>query len=321
MKVSKHLFFDIISKFEVVPFLQSKGWYESMNFDNVEFHVDSDKDPNIGFWGIITNHRLLGKKLIVDSYCHKSSISPKQVTKFFLDLIDSDEYDSIYLSDIEEADANTQIALRRGGFIRPLALRLCPMSIIVDTTTDFNFHRNWRRQVTKSINAGNKFEIYTSPSDEILENFVKLFNELKDRKSLGFGLSVFGLRKLLESQEFFLSLISTSDGRPLCGRMTYLRGGHAYDVYAANADEALTTGAVYQNQQELFEYLKSIGTIDFDYGRIPPGRDSMDNIYIAKSYSGGRPILYNGEWEYTKSNNINWLYSLYRFCIHKAKRY
>lgn len=321
MKVNKDIFFEIISKFEIVPFLQSKGWFESVNFQNIEFLVDSDTDPNIGCWGIVTNHRLIGKKIIIDSYCHKSSISPKQITKFFAELIDSGEYDSVYLSDIEEANANIQIALRRGGFIRPLALRLCPMSIMVDTTTDFKFHRNWRRQVTKSVDSGNRFEIHTDPSDQILEVFVNLFNELKDRKSLGFGLSVEGLRNLLSSKDFFLSLVVKPDSTPLCGRVTYLRNKHAYDVYAANSNEALSSGAVYQNQQELFEYLKSIGTLDFDYGRIPPGRDSMDNIYVAKSYSGGRPILYNGEWEYVKSNKMNWLYSLYRYCIRKAKRY
>jgi len=321
MKVDKDTFFKIIYKFDVVPFLQSKGWYESMNFQNVVFYVDSDSDPNIGCWGVITTHKVIGCKLIIDAYCHKSQISPKQITKFYSDIIDSCEYDTVYLSDIEKADANTQIALRRSGFIRPLALTLCPMSILVDTTKDFSFHRNWRRQVTKSVNSGSKFEIYTTPSDEVLEIFVNMFNELKDRKSLGFGISVQGLRAMLNTNDFFLSLVRNENGKPLCGRITYLRNNHAYDVYAANSDEALATGAVYQNQQQLFEYLKSIGTIDFDYGRIPPGRDSMDNIYIAKSYSGGEPIIYNGEWEYTKSSKINWFYSLYRFCIRKAKRY
>jgi hypothetical protein len=126
---------------------------------------------------------------------------------------------------------------------------------------------------------------------------------------------------MVATGEFFLSLVRNAEGKPLCGRMTYLRAGHAYDVYAANSDESLTTGAVYQNQQQLLEYLKAIGATDFDYGRIPPGRDTMDNIYVAKSYSGGHPVLYNGEWEYNKSNAINWFYSMYRYCLHKAKRY
>lgn len=321
MKVTKEIFFDLVSQFDIVPFLQSKGWYESMNFNNTEFHVDSDKDPNIGFWGVVTNHPLIGKKLIIDAYCQKSSISQKQIIHFYRSLIDSREYDIIYLSDIKEANANTQIALRRSGFIRPLALKLCPMSILVDLTLDFNFHRNWRRQVIKSMDLGNKFDVFTAPSDNDLEIFVRLFNELKNRKSLNFGLSVAGLKSLLSSKNFFLSLVKTKEGTPLCGRITYLYQNHAYDVYAANSEEALAMGAVYQNQQQLLEFLKSVGAIDFDYGRIPPGRDTMDNIYITKSFSGGRPILYNGEWEYAKFNMTNWLYSFYRYCLHKAKRY
>jgi hypothetical protein len=296
-KVDKITFFTIISEFDVVPFLQSRGWYESMNCSNVEFFVDSVTDPYVGFWGILTKHKMIGKKLNIESYCHKSEASSNRISKFFKEIIDTKEYDIVHFSDIEEVDASKQVAFRRSGFIRPIALKLCPMSIMVETNKDFMFHRNWRRQVTKSINAGNTFDVYTNPDNDILKTFVNLFND------------------------FFLSLVRNTDGKPLCGRMTYLRNRHAYDVYAANSDESLATGAVYQNQQQLFEYLKSIGTLDFDYGRIPPGRDEMDNIYLAKSYSGGRPIVYNGEWEYNKSNIINWIYSMYRCCIHKAKRY
>lgn len=321
MKVEKDSFFKLISAFDSVPFLQAKGWYDYLNCPNAEFFVDSDQDPHIGFWGIVTKHKFIGKKLLIDGFCSTTKATQKHITNFFKEIIDSAEYDIIYLSDIGEVNPELQVALRRSGFKRPLALKLCPMSLLVEINKDFSFHRNWKRQVTKSINSGNTFEIYTESNDEILQTFVNLFNELRDRKTLGFLLSASGLKALLDTKEFFLSLIRDSEGKPLCGRITYLRNNHAYDVFAANSDESLAVGAVYQNQQNLFEYLKSIGAVDFDYGRIPPGRDAMDNIYIAKSYSGGKPIVYNGEWEYTKSNIVNWVYSFYRFCIHKAKRY
>lgn len=321
MKVTKEIFFEAISTFDSIPFVQSIGWYNSIQNPNTVFYIDSQSNPNIGFWGVVTEHRVLGRKLIINGFARNSDVSQKQITNFFREIIDSNEYDIVYLSDIEEASPDVEIALRRSGFKRPLALSLCPMSISVDTTNNFNFHRNWKRQVTKSINAGNIFEIHTDATDEIIDTFINLFNELKDRKSLGFVLSRSGLKALLETKEYFISLIRAHDGTPRCGRITYIHNHHTYDIFAANSNASLKDGAIYQNQQQLFEYLRSVGAVDFDYGRIPPGRDSMDNIYLSKSLSGGRPIIYNGEWEYVRSNIKNWLYYMYRFCIHKSKRY
>lgn len=321
MKVTQEKFFNLISEFDVIPFEQSKGWHDSIDFPNREYHIDSDENPQIGFCGLVTNSRILGKKLIIESYCHKNGLSAKQITQFFKDIIDSGDYEIVYLSDIEQVNPSVQVALRRAGFLRPLAMKLCPMSLIVDTDKDFNFHRNWRRGVNKSIKSGNNFEVHVKPDSEILKAFVVLFNELRDRKSLSFGLTESGLKSLFDTPDYVLSMVRDPNGKPLCGRITYIKNGHSYDVFAANSDESLAVGAVYHNQQSLLEYLKSIGCMDFDYGRIPPGRDAMDNIYLAKSYSGGYPVVYNGEWEYTKSNLKNWLYSMYRYCFHKSKRY
>lgn len=321
MRTTKDKFFEILKRFDHIPYSQSFGWFEFSYREGIEYWVDSEIDPNIGFWAITTKNKVIGKKLIIDGFCSKKHISYTIIKSFFENVINESGADIIYYSDIDIQSADLQIALRRSGFIRPISLNLCPMSIIVNCQETFKFHRNWRRQVNKSIECKNQFQVVHTPNDEQLEEFVDLFGMLKNRKHLSFSLSKESIKRLTDSPEYFLSFIRNEDGKALCGRMTYLYNCHAYDIFAANSEEGLKTGAVYHNQQSLFEYLKEIGAIDFDYGRIPPGKDEMDSIYISKSYSGGYPVIYNGEWEWCKSNFINWVYNFYRYAIRKAKRY
>lgn len=320
MKVDKNTFFRCINKFDTIPFLQSKGWLESASIDNIEYFVDSDVDPNVACWAIKTEHKIIGKKLIIESLCKKKNVAEKIIVKFLRSII-AEGYDSVYLSDISEASPQMEIALRRSGLKRPLALGLCPMSIVVDCTQPFKFHRNWNRQVKKSRDNHNKFTVIQNPSDKEIEDFVRLFNMLKDRKKLGFSISAQQIKCLTDAGDFFLSFVYDPTGIPLCGRMTYVHNKHAYDVFAANSDRGLKEGAIYHNQEDLLVYLKDKGILDFDYGRIPPGTNEMDNIYVSKSYSGGRPIIYNGEWEFAKSNLKNWMYNFYRYAVRKSRRY
>jgi len=321
MRIDRDTFFSVLPKFDIVPFTQSRGWHDFGNYSNIEYWLDSDVNPNIGFWGIVTQHKILGKRLIIEGLCLKENVSSKTIISFFSDMISGLHTSFIEYSDISEQNAEFEIALRRSGFKRPLALNLCPMTIIVDLRSDFKFHRQWRRQVKKSLESGNSFIVLEHPSELNLKQFVELFHQLRERKALGFDINIPQLKRLTDTEDFFVTFVNDSSGNPLCGRITYLHNGHAYDIFAANSNEGLRSGAVYHNQQGLFEYLKEIGAIDFDYGRIPPGTDDMDNIYIAKSYSGGTPIIYNGQWEYAKSNKINWFYNLYRFALHNYKRY
>lgn len=92
-------------------------------------------------------------------------------------------------------------------------------------------------------------------------------------------------------------------------------------MYAANSDEAISVGAAYMIQEEIFQYFKEQGFDRFDYGRISPSNGKMDNIYIAKSYSGGRPIGYNGEWEFCNKQWRAYFYSLMAFAVQHLSRY
>ena len=83
----------------------------------------------------------------------------------------------------------------------------------------------------------------------------------------------------------------------------------------------MSVGAAYLIQEGIFQYFKEQGYEKFDYGRIPPSDGKMDNIYIAKSYSGGRPIGYNGAWEYCNKLWRAYFYSLMSFFVHHTTMY
>ena len=99
----------------------------------------------------------------------------------------------------------------------------------------------------------------------------------------------------------------------LSARVVYITKKIAYDVYAANSDEGIKSGAAYYIQEKILYYLKQNGVEIFDYGRIPPSNDEMNNIYVAKSYSGGVPMQYNGQWIFNKSRKIDLIYNLLKY--------
>lgn len=225
----------------------------------------------------------------------------------------------INISDIEKYSTIFEIGIRQAGFIRPIGLHLCPMTLIVDLKQPFSFHRNWRRCVKKSMDCGHVFEYVEKPTIHDAKEFVNLFDQLKVRKNLGFSLKEKQILKLLQGS-FHLFFIRKGDKR-IAGRIAYTHGEQVYDVYAANSNEAIHSGAAYRIQEGILQYFVRQGYSYFDYGRISPSADGMNDIYLSKSYSGGYPIAYNGEWFFCRSIFLTYMYSFFLHVIHKQRLY
>lgn len=324
MKVNKELFFECQTQLDRIAFTQTQEWYNSCGYrqsNQIDFFLDAERNTKIACWGVITTSRLLGRKLIINGISSNMAITEKEYRQFFRSILEQG-YDMVDISDIDEYNINFEVGIRRAGFTRPFGLSLCPLSIIVDIAEKkYSFSRNWRRQYQKSKDAGNEFVVVPSPSMEDLDKFVTLFNALKNRKSLQFTLSKEELAELFKSDKYKLFFVKDSQGRELCGRIEFLHNGLVYDVYAANSDEALACGAVYHIQEEIFNSCSDMGGLYFDYGRVSPSADYMDNIYVSKSFSGGRVVQYNGQWHYAASKLKDVLYSFYRFGIRKGRNY
>lgn len=323
MKVDREKFFEIQAKFDNIPFTQTEEWLLSEysdRLDDVLYFVNSLDDPQICCWGIYSKIRFLGYQLNLSGETLKKDISIRTITSFYQEIANED-YTVVNVSSINTYNVDFEIGIRRAGFIRPLGMSLCPLSILVNLQEPFNFHRNWRRNVRKSIKESVRFQYIENPTNDDICTFIGLFNQLKERKSLRFKLSEKGISKLLEKQRYKLFFVYDKEDNPIAARIVYLMNNRSYDVYAANSRQALQCGAVYFIQQKIFEFLHDLKIEFFDYGRIPPGTDNMDSIYVSKSYSGGEPISYNGQWVYSNNQLIDFMYAFAKYFIRGDKRY
>lgn len=321
MKLDKNTFFELQKKLEVIPFTQTEEWlmhsYEHV-MERMHFFVDADTDPHVAAFGHLHSRKLLGSRLLFNGICKSKGCTSEHIRLFFKSIVD-EGYDMVRVSDIDEYDPNFEVGIRRAGLVRPMGISLCPMSMIVDLQKPFNFNRNWRRNVKKARENGCSFRVIENPTMENCNQFVRLFGELKQRKGLGFSLSPDSLITLFQGSYKMFAV--QMGGETICSRISYINNGLIYDVYAANSDEAIKVGAAYLIQEEIFQYFKEQGYEQFDYGRIPPSIGKMDNIYVAKSHSGGRPIGYNGEWEYSNKLWRRYFYSLHSFAYGHATLY
>ena len=323
MKINKNLFFEIQSNFIDIPFNQTEEWLLSnygKSLNQIVYFVDNINNPKICCWGIVFNRKLIGEHLIIDGECLISDVSIKQLKVFYEELINLG-FSIIDISSIHFYNVNYEVGIRRSGFIRPLGFSLSPLTILLKLQNDFKFHRNWRRNVKKAIAENISYKYIINPSKQDTRNFIELFNKLKERKNLGYKLKIEDVMKLLNSEKYKLFFAFNKLGSPIAGRIIYDYNKKAYDLYAANSKEALLLGAVYYLQEEIFNFLRDNNIEDFDYGRIPPGKDEMDSIYVAKSYSNGTPISYNGQWQYSKFKILTFIICFNNFYKNKRKRY
>lgn len=316
-------FFEIQSEFDNIPFTQTEEWLLSVysnKLNDVVYYVDSIEDAHICCWGVHSKKPFFGKHLLINGETYNKDISIKKTTSFYREIVDVG-YTVVKISSINFYNPNYEIGIRRAGFIRPLALSPSPVTLLVNLQEPFNFHRNWKRSVQKSIKASIQFQHIEKPTIKDIETFIILFNQLKERKNLGFKLSEKGLASLLKHPKFKLFFVYDKDRHPISGRIVYVNNKRSYDIYAANSEQALQCGAAYFIQQKILEFLRDLEVELFDYGRVPPGTDQMDSIYISKSYSGGYPASYNAQWIFSKGKLFDLMYTIVKHYIRGDKRY
>lgn len=323
MKVDKDTFLRVQNKIEGIPFVQSPEWLET-NYRNpngeIVYFVNDPVDARICCFGFQSTRRFIGNKLNISGICRKNDVNGTEWKKFFSSIVE-EGYDMITLDDVCPYNAEFEVAIRRSGFIRPLGLGLSPLTMYVDLQKPFAFHRNWKRNVKRSIENGNTFHKIDNPSEIDAKEFVRMFQEQKARKSLKYDFSYDDILTLVRNPKYILFVVLNQKGTSVSGRIVYISGNMAYDVYAANSSEGMSSGAIYQVQEGMLKYLSEQGIEYFDYGRIPPRSDEMDDIYLAKSYSGGHPVGYNGQWYFGKSLLLQYIMSFKSFYINKAKLY
>ena len=317
------VFFEIQKKIKKIPFTQSKGWYKHALHKNNDicFYVDNDTNVNIALWGRVQKIPFTNKKLLlINGEAISQNLDEKKVIQFYENLCKTD-YQGIELNSDNEYNIEFEIGLRRAGFVRPIGGFTCPLTINFQIQNDFNFNRNWKRNVKKAIASELRFEEVTTITDEVIKTVILMFKEMADLKNLSYQLEEDSLASLLNSPDMRLFVVYDKQDQPVAARVIHDNKPYASDVYAANSLEARGNGATYFIMQKIFEQLKDESFQEFDFGRIPPSNHATDSVYIFKNASRGKKIQYNGEWSFYKSKWLEFLLFSYKSIKLKKQRY
>lgn len=316
-------FFELQLLFEHVPFTQSEGWYNyhHENFDKIIFLVDDMDDPKIAMWGLKQKIPYTTKNILrIEGECYKLNLNNEAIKLFYLNLTKLNYY-AIEINSNNFYNIEYEIGLRRAGFQRPLSYFACPLTIELNLNKDFEFNRNWNRNVKKAIKNNLSFKEISVFSRENIQMIVEMFNEMADLKKLGYRLETKSLKNLLSSRGIKTFIVYDMEGKPLAGRIIHVNRSYASDVFAANSLEARKFGATFFIMEQIFLKLKIGGFNFFDFGRIPPSNHATDSIYVYKNASRGKKIQYNGEWVYYKNSIVELAVYFYKRFILKKQRY
>jgi hypothetical protein len=145
------LYFNKIQEFEHIPYVQSRAWHKYLisKGEKLVYFIDNPNDTLIAFFGRekripFTRQRIL----LVDTPLIKPGLSEKTIRNRFLPLI-QEKYIGIEIDSISQYNIEYEIGLRRAGFIRPLILSKCPLTIKIELDKPFNFDTKRKHGVKK----------------------------------------------------------------------------------------------------------------------------------------------------------------------------
>lgn len=318
--IDKKSFFEIIKQMETIPFPQGRGWDQYMNDkSNSIYFVDNYSAPTICCRGEVYKKPFIGSILRIQGEAMKD---PNQETiRNFYTEISRMEYSLVLVSSFSLYNTDYEIGIRQAGFVRPLHQTTCPLTILIDTINRPVAHRTWKRNIKKAITAGCTFRIIKDPGLDESRIFTQIFKEMAIKKNLSYSLDEQDIYKLLQDPAFRLFFIYNPTGTVISGRIVYVDGKQAWDVYAANSNDSRQNGASYYIIEEILQYLATQNIGIFDFGRIGPGTNTSNQVYLFKQSSGGYPVQYNGEWTFVKNKYSELLMLIYRYVLKGSTRY
>lgn len=322
MIVSRDDFFKAQQRLQNIPFNQTEEWFEKCGFleENCRFFIDDLSNPHIGCWGSVYKRKFIGEHLKIYGESYNDIITAHHMRDFFLKLT-CYTYNIIEIASFNFYDTKFEIGIRRAGFLRPMVSNLSPLTLVLHPFETRKVHKTWNKNIRLSSEANLSFKFVESPTLDDTITFCNIFEELKFTKKLNYSLEANSLLKLFNQNNYKLFFVYDQNKTPIAGRIVYCTSKVGFDVHAANTNKSRDSGAAYYIIDEILLFLKEINVKTFDYGMISPCNNEMDDIYRAKSYSGGTPTLYNGQWVHYKSKKLEYLLNGYFYFIAKISRF
>ena len=317
----EHLEFISISKgFINKPFEVTNAWveYQIAKDSKVLFFVDSIEQPQILCWTKIKKVKFIGEVLEVQGPIYKENITTKQLYKF-LNVFKDLSYKGVFLNPSTTYDVSLEVALRKALFKRPIGQSSTSLTIVVKTD-EFNPDTNWKRNLKKanvnSFNIDIKQDL-TIEDSNVIEN---LHAENAKIKNLGYCLNAKEIKFLTKHENIYTCFLYKNK-TPIAARIISIEEDISYDIFACNSLESRKNGATQFLMQSIFEYLKTVGISNFDFSRIPLGREGAYGVYEFKNSTRGSVIQYNGEWVFFKNKKLRHLYYLFNLFVNKKDFY
>lgn len=312
----KNSYFQILEKFEIVPYTQSRGWCEMQSLykpERVKYFVNDMDNPTIACFA--HEKKMLGVRMIVieeEAYKDELAHSPAEIKKFY-EIINASGYKIIEVSSNSKYDFDYEIALRQAGFLRPVGLFSLPSTKIIDLTNPIGYNRDWKNNLKKAAKNGLEFEPVERVEKFHSEEFIKIYSEMSRSKSIGIPFNAELIEKLCSTGEFKLFFV-LRNGVRIASTIIFQRNESALSLYAASGSIARSTSASYFMYDELFKYLADSGVKTFDMGKLLPSKEPVNNVFLFKNGIEGKHIQLNGEW--ARYSN-----PFYRFSMYFVKRY
>lgn len=312
----KNTYFQILEKFEIVPYTQSRGWYEMHSLfkpERVKFFVNDIDNPTIACFA--HEKKMLGVRMILieeEAYKDETAHSSAEIKKNY-EGICALGYKIVEVSSNAIHNFDYEIALRQAGFLRPVGLFSLPSTKIIDLTQPIGYSRDWRNNLKKAAKNELEFELVESVGKSHCAEFMKIYSEMSRSKSIGMPFNAELIEKLCSTNEFKMFFV-LKDGLRIASTIIFQRNESALSLYAASGSLARETSASYFMYDELFKYLTNSGVKTFDMGKLLPSKEPVNNVFLFKNGIEGEHIQLNGEW--ARYSN-----SFLRFAMYFVKKY
>jgi lipid II:glycine glycyltransferase (peptidoglycan interpeptide bridge formation enzyme) len=315
MVTEQNIFFRVQQNMSYIPFSQSKGWHDfrlRKKGSSAVYFIDDIENPSICAWGLVRRVPLFGKIVQIEGESYHNTLSKLQVKEFYEQIASYSKhhYMMTHISNDDVYNVNYEIGIRQAGFVRPLIMMNCPLSIIIDLPT-WKASSKWKYEVKIAQKKNLSFAYIGNPNRAQAEIVCAMYAEMVHDKGLAHQLDVNDLQILLSNEHFKLFMVSTSDEQPLAFCIAYIYNKTAYYLIATTSIVAKKIqGCSRFMVNSLLEWLKDNKVERFDFGRIGPGKRSSNSVYEFKSSAGGTIIPYSGEWVFANSKLFEMLFSL-----------
>ncbi len=158
------------------------------------------------------------------------------------------------------------------------------------------FRRNWRNHLNKA--QRNNLKIEQGQSTELFDVFIRLYQELLQRKKFTDSPNVYTWKKIQEQLPLDLKMtvfVCRAEGEPVSAAVGTVVGNKAIYLLGATSKKGMKTQGSYLIQWEMIRWLKKLGCRWYDLGGIDPQKNP--GVFHFKEGMGGIDVYYLGLFE------------------------